>query len=57
MAFIQGAVRYNSYVFIGLTFYYVDRNVMPIVALITAFLVITTNVISVFITKPICQSA
>lgn len=48
-AFIQGAVRYNSYVFIAVTLFYVDEDVMPVIALITAFLVMTTNVISVFI--------
>ncbi|QGP53249.1 Membrane transport protein [Piscirickettsia salmonis] len=49
VAFIQGSVRYNSYVFIGVTFYYIGQDVMPIIALITAFLVVTTNVISVAI--------
>lgn len=49
VAFIQGGVRYNSYVFIAVTLFYVDEDVMPVIALITAFLVMTTNVISVFI--------
>ncbi len=49
VAFIQGGVRYNSYVFIAITLFYVDDDVMPVIALITAFLVMTTNVISVFI--------
>ncbi|MCV6589521.1 MAG: AEC family transporter [Marinobacterium sp.] len=49
VAFIQGAVRYNSYVFIAVTLLYISTDVMPVIALITAFLVLTTNVISAFI--------
>ncbi|AZQ64046.1 AEC family transporter [Flammeovirga pectinis] len=49
VVFIQGAVRYNSYVFIVVTLLYVNTEVMPIIALITAFLVMTTNIVSVFI--------
>ena len=49
LSFIQGAVRYNSYVFIGVTVFYIGRQAMPIIALITAYLVITTNVISVIL--------
>ncbi len=49
ISFIQGAVRYNSYVFIGVTVFYMGRQTMPIIALITAYLVITTNVISVIL--------
>ncbi|WP_330924336.1 AEC family transporter [Candidatus Sororendozoicomonas aggregata] len=49
VAFIQGSVRYNSYVFIVITLLYTDSNVMPFISLITAFLVMTTNVVSVFI--------
>lgn len=49
ISFIQGAVRYNSYVFIGVTIFYMGRQTMPIIALITAYLVITTNVISVIL--------
>ena len=49
VSFIQGAVRYNSYVFISVTVFYIGYSVMPIIALITAYLVITTNVVSVFL--------
>ena len=49
MSFIQGSVRYNCYIFITITYYYVGDHSGPIIALITAFLVMTTNIISAFI--------
>ena len=49
LVFAQGSVRYNSYIFIGVTVYYIGRQTMPIIALITAFLVIAGNVVSVFL--------
>ena len=52
VSFIQGAVRYNSYVFIGVsTLYFKDYelNIMPSIGLITATMVSLTNVLSVFL--------
>ncbi len=49
VAFLQGSIKYNSYVFIGVVLYYIKEDTMPIIALITAFMIMTTNIISVFI--------
>lgn len=49
LVFTQGAVRHNSYVFIGVAIYYIGEQIMPIVVLITLFLVITGNLISILL--------
>lgn len=49
VVFAQGAVRYNSFIFIPVTYLYVGQGVAPIIALITACLVMTTNIISVYL--------
>ena len=49
ISFLQGSIKYNSYVFIGVSLYYLNEGVVPVIALITAVMVITTNVITVFV--------
>ena len=49
VAFIQGPASYNSYVFIAITLLYINSDVMPVISLITVFLVMTTNIASVFV--------
>lgn len=49
VSFIQGCVRYNSYVFIGVSLFYLGHNTMPIIAVITPFMIITTNIVSVIL--------
>lgn len=48
VVFLQGAIRYNSYIFIGISTGVFGKRVMPIIAIITIVLVITTNIISVY---------
>ena len=47
VVFLQGSIRYNSFVFIPVTYLYVGQQVAPIVTLITGFLIMTANIISV----------
>ena len=48
VVFVQGAIRYNNYIFIGVTYLYVGQHVTAIIALIIAFLIMSTNIMSVY---------
>lgn len=48
VVFMQGAIRYNSYIFIGVTYLYAGEQVAAIIALIMAFLILNANIISVY---------
>lgn len=48
-SYFQGAIRYNSYVFIGVSSALYGTQALPIVAIIIAYMIITTNIYSVII--------
>jgi malonate transporter len=47
VTFVQGAFRYNSYVFIGVTMFYVGDSAIPTIALITGTMIFFATVIGV----------
>lgn len=49
ITFIQGSFRYNSYVFIGVTFLYLGKSSIPAVALITGTMIFTSTIIGTFL--------
>lgn len=48
-SYFQGAIRYNSYVFIGVATALYGLKVLPIVSIIIAYMIVLTNVVSVII--------
>lgn len=49
ITFIQGSFRYNSYVFIGVTFLYLGKSSIPAVAIITGTMIFTSTIIGTFL--------
>lgn len=47
VTFVQGAFRYNSYVFIGVTMFYIGGSAIPTIALITGTMIFVATVIGV----------
>lgn len=50
-SYFQGVIRYNSYVFIGVSSAIYGKDSLPVVAIIIAYMIIVTNVFSVVILK------
>ncbi len=48
-SYFQGTIRYNSYVFIGVSSALYGVKAMPIVAMVIAYMIIITNIFSVII--------
>jgi predicted permease len=48
-SYFQGAIRYNSYVFIGVSSALYGAKALPIVAIVIAYMIIMTNIFSVII--------
>lgn len=48
-SFVQGCIRYNSYIFINIIDLLLGESAMPIVALLTVSMIIATNFISIVV--------
>lgn len=45
--FVQGTFRYNSYIFISMTMFYVGDSAIPAIAMITGFMILVATIIGV----------
>lgn len=48
-SYFQGSIRYNSYIFIGVSFALYGAKSIPFVAIIIAYMIVITNIFSVII--------